>query len=75
MVLTSASHLLAGVGKFIVSHTGKIESCCEPRFQSYGIDDTKYIALVKVPFWSTKDKGSEPFTFKIGLGQVIKAVS
>lgn len=23
-------------------------------------------------FWSTKDPGQEPFTFKIGLGQVIK---
>lgn len=27
---------------------------------------------LKVPFWSTKDPGQEPFTFKIGLGQVIK---
>jgi FKBP-type peptidyl-prolyl cis-trans isomerase len=25
-----------------------------------------------VPFWSTKDDGQKPFTFKIGLGQVIK---
>ena len=23
-------------------------------------------------FWSTKDAGQEPFTFKVGLGQVIK---
>mmetsp|Transcript_1023 Transcript_1023/g.953 ORF Transcript_1023/g.953 Transcript_1023/m.953 type:complete len:112 (-) Transcript_1023:135-470(-) len=23
-------------------------------------------------FWSTKDPGQEPFTFKIGIGQVIK---
>lgn len=23
-------------------------------------------------FWSTKDPGQEPFTFKVGLGQVIK---
>ncbi len=23
-------------------------------------------------FWSTKDAGQQPFTFKIGLGQVIK---
>lgn len=23
-------------------------------------------------FWSTKDPGQEPFTFSIGLGQVIK---
>ena len=27
---------------------------------------------LKVPFWSTKDAGQKPFTFKIGLGQVIK---
>mmetsp|Transcript_63774 Transcript_63774/g.75470 ORF Transcript_63774/g.75470 Transcript_63774/m.75470 type:complete len:113 (-) Transcript_63774:285-623(-) len=25
-----------------------------------------------VPFWSTKDPGQEPFTFAVGLGQVIK---
>lgn len=25
-----------------------------------------------MPFWSTKDVGQKPFTFKIGLGQVIK---
>lgn len=25
-----------------------------------------------MPFWSTKDAGQKPFTFKIGLGQVIK---
>ena len=25
-----------------------------------------------VPFWSTKDPGQEPFTFRIGQGQVIK---
>jgi peptidylprolyl isomerase len=25
-----------------------------------------------VPFWSTKDKGQQPFTFTIGRGQVIK---
>ena len=25
-----------------------------------------------VPFWSTKDAGQTPFTFKIGMGQVIK---
>lgn len=25
-----------------------------------------------VKFWSTKDPGQEPFTFKVGLGQVIK---
>lgn len=25
-----------------------------------------------VPFWSTKDAGQSPFTFKIGMGQVIK---
>ena len=24
-------------------------------------------------FWSTKDPGQEPFSFKIGMGQVIKA--
>ncbi|KAF5766416.1 putative peptidylprolyl isomerase [Helianthus annuus] len=23
-------------------------------------------------FWSTKDEGQQPFTFKLGLGQVIK---
>ena len=23
-------------------------------------------------FWSTKDEGQQPFTFKVGLGQVIK---
>lgn len=23
-------------------------------------------------FWSTKDPGQEPFTFAVGLGQVIK---
>jgi hypothetical protein len=27
------------------------------------------------PFWSTKDAGQTPFTFKIGLGQVIIDVS
>ena len=27
---------------------------------------------LQVPFWSTKDAGQKPFTFKIGLGQVIK---
>ncbi len=27
---------------------------------------------LSVKFWSTKDPGQEPFTFKIGLGQVIK---
>ena len=25
-----------------------------------------------VKFWSTKDPGQQPFTFKIGVGQVIK---
>ena len=25
-----------------------------------------------VKFWSTKDPGQEPFSFKVGLGQVIK---
>mgnify|MGYP005993466279 FL=1 len=25
-----------------------------------------------VKFWSTKDEGQQPFTFNIGLGQVIK---
>jgi peptidylprolyl isomerase len=25
-----------------------------------------------VKFWSTKDEGQQPFTFSIGLGQVIK---
>ena len=25
-----------------------------------------------LPFWSTKDPGQKPFTFAIGLGQVIK---
>ena len=24
------------------------------------------------PFWSTKDPGQQPFTFSVGLGQVIK---
>jgi peptidylprolyl isomerase len=28
---------------------------------------------LKVPFWSTKDPGQQPFTFKIGLGSVIRA--
>ena len=27
---------------------------------------------LNVPFWSTKDKGQQPFTFTIGRGQVIK---
>ena len=27
---------------------------------------------LKVPFWSTKDAGQKPFTFQIGLGNVIK---
>ena len=27
---------------------------------------------LSVKFWSTKDPGQEPFTFSIGLGQVIK---
>lgn len=26
-------------------------------------------------FWSTKDPGQEPFTFNVGLGQVIKGKS
>ncbi|GAB5035100.1 peptidyl-prolyl isomerase fkbp12 [Nannochloropsis oceanica] len=28
---------------------------------------------LNVPFWSTKDPGQTPFTFKIGMGGVIKA--
>ena len=24
------------------------------------------------PFWSTKDHGQQPFTFQVGMGQVIK---
>jgi FKBP-type peptidyl-prolyl cis-trans isomerase len=28
---------------------------------------------MKAQFWSTKDAGQEPFTFSVGLGQVIKA--
>ena len=28
---------------------------------------------LSVPFWSTKDPGQKPFTFKIGQGGVIKA--
>ena len=27
---------------------------------------------LNVKFWSTKDPGQEPFTFSVGLGQVIK---
>jgi FKBP-type peptidyl-prolyl cis-trans isomerase 2 len=27
---------------------------------------------LKVPFWSTKDAGQKPFTFQIGMGNVIK---
>ena len=27
---------------------------------------------LSVPFWSTQDKGQQPFTFTIGRGQVIK---
>eukprot|EP00286_Rhodomonas_abbreviata_P006133 CAMPEP_0181332766 /NCGR_PEP_ID=MMETSP1101-20121128/25294_1 /TAXON_ID=46948 /ORGANISM="Rhodomonas abbreviata, Strain Caron Lab Isolate" /LENGTH=73 /DNA_ID=CAMNT_0023442483 /DNA_START=19 /DNA_END=236 /DNA_ORIENTATION=- len=27
---------------------------------------------LKEKFWSTKDAGQEPFTFQIGMGQVIK---
>lgn len=27
---------------------------------------------LKEKFWSTKDEGQEPFTFAVGLGQVIK---
>ena len=27
---------------------------------------------LKEKFWSTKDPGQEPFTFSVGLGQVIK---
>ena len=27
---------------------------------------------MNVTFWSTKDPGQEPFSFKVGLGQVIK---
>ena len=27
---------------------------------------------LNVKFWSTKDPGQEPFTFAVGLGQVIK---
>lgn len=27
---------------------------------------------LSVAFWSTKDPGQQPFTFRIGLGQVIK---
>ena len=30
------------------------------------------IGDLTVPFWSTKDPGQKPFTFTIGLGQVIK---
>lgn len=29
-------------------------------------------AGIAVVFWSTKDSGQEPFTFKVGMGQVIK---
>ena len=25
-----------------------------------------------LPFWSTKDPGQQPFTFQVGMGQVIK---
>ena len=28
---------------------------------------------LKVPFWSTKDPGQQPFSFNIGQGAVIKA--
>mmetsp|Transcript_39050 Transcript_39050/g.44534 ORF Transcript_39050/g.44534 Transcript_39050/m.44534 type:complete len:114 (-) Transcript_39050:107-448(-) len=27
---------------------------------------------LNLKFWSTKDPGQEPFTFRVGLGQVIK---
>lgn len=27
---------------------------------------------LKVPFWSTKDPGQQPFSFSVGMGQVIK---
>ncbi len=29
---------------------------------------------MNLKFWSTKDPGQNPFTFKIGLGQVIKVI-
>ncbi len=27
---------------------------------------------LSLPFWSTKDPGQQPFTFSVGVGQVIK---
>jgi FKBP-type peptidyl-prolyl cis-trans isomerase len=32
---------------------------------------TGLLAATNAKFWSTKDPGQEPFTFKVGVGQVI----
>ncbi|KNH04362.1 deoxyribonuclease tatD [Perkinsela sp. CCAP 1560/4] len=48
------------------------DGACPQRGQTVTVHCTGYLAQGEKKFWSTKDPGGEPFSFQVGIGQVIR---